>query len=204
MCDDRLSGAELDALREISRIGMSQAATALSQLLGERVVLNVPRIAHADAGEIADLLGGAEKLAIGVTLKILGDAQGRMLLILPRQSAALLLERLLGVPQEGLVLSEIGASALREVANILASAYLSALGGRLGLTLLPSVPALAGDLASSVTHTVLHELRHSGERALLLETEFSSGDGDAVCGDLFVLPTPASLALFLQSFGNGS
>ena len=47
-------------------------------------------------------------------------------------------------------MNEINASTLKEVGNILASAYLNALGSLLHMTLIPSVPLLAYDMAGAV------------------------------------------------------
>ena len=198
-----VSPGQIDALGEISNIGMGHAATALSQLLGENVLLKVPRVNVTDVSAVPELLGGAENVVVGITLKILGDAQGNILLIFPRSSASRLLGRLLGAPEDGPVLSEMGASTLKEIGNILASAYLSALGRMLGLSLIPSVPALACDMAGAVIDCVLIELSRSSDVTLLLETEFFSGDGEAIRGDFFVLPSPESLELILRAAGEG-
>ena len=96
-----LTEGQLDALREISNIGMGHAATALSQLIGETVYLRVPRVTVTDIAQVPQLLGGAETVVAGITLQLLGDARGNILLIFPRESAQRLLSRLLGQPGEG-------------------------------------------------------------------------------------------------------
>ncbi len=198
-----LSEGQLDALREISNIGMGHAATALSQLLGETVYLRVPRVTMTDIGQVPDLLGGAEKVVAGITLQILGDARGNILLIFPRDSAQRLLGRLLRSEEKGLIFNELGASTLKEVGNILASAYLSAMGSLLHLTLIPSVPLLACDMAGAVVDYVLIELSQAGDLALMVETEFhgTNPEIELIKGHFFLLPDPASLDLILNAVG---
>lgn len=193
-----LSALQLDALREISHIGMGQGATALSQLLSARIELRVPRVSRVDVAQVPELLGGAETPVVGVALQILGDARGDLLLILPQESAHRLLIRLLGkTPGSALLLDELGASALRELANILASAYLGALGDLLGISLLPSPPLLAADMLGAIVDDILIALSLGGNTALMVETEFVSAPmaAESIVGHLFLIPDPSLLAV---------
>ncbi len=198
-----LSDIQLDTLKEISNIGMGHAATALSQLIGESVRLRVPRITIADLAEIPDLVGGAEEVVVGITLHMFGDARGTILLVFPRESAQLLLARLVGQKPRGLVFNEMSASALKELGNILASAYLSALGGMLGMTLIPSIPLLAYDMAGAVVDNVLIELGQEGDLALLVETEFHGQEqtAEVIRGHFMILPDPRTLEVILAAAG---
>jgi chemotaxis protein CheC len=201
----RLTEDQLDTFKEISNIGVGHAATALSQLLGQKVMLRVPRITLADIGQVPALLGGAEKLMAGVTLQVLGDARGNILLVFPQESVSRLLTSLLGSADKGLVLSELGASTLREVGNILASAYLNALGKLLRLCLIPSIPLLAYDTAGAVIDQILIQLSRSEDQVLLVETEFASDDPHqgSIQGHFLLLPDAESLEVFLQAVGTG-
>lgn len=196
-----LTEGQLDALKEISNIGMGHAATALSQLLAEPIDLRVPQITLTDIAQVPELLGGAERVVAGITLQVLGDARGNVLLIFPRQSAQRLISRLLRQEEKGLVLNELSSSTLKEVGNILASAYLTALGQLLNITLIPSIPLLAYDMAGAVVDYVLIELSQASDLALMVETEFHGREpGQApIKGHFFLLPDPASLQILLQA-----
>lgn len=194
-----LRPVQLDGLREISNIGMGHAATALSQLIGSRIDLHVPRVTIAHLAEVPDLVGGSETLIAGVYMSVYGDAQGSILLTFPRQSVT----RLLGMlapegetPKEG-ALTEFSASTLREIGNILAGAYLNALGGLLSLTLLPGVPSVAFDMAGAIVDYILIEIGAAGDLTLVIETEFF-GDPE-VRGHFFMLPDPGSLEVLLAA-----
>ncbi len=199
----RLTAGQLDTLKEISNIGMGHAATALSQLIGERVFLRVPQLKITGLTEVPDLLGGPEEVIVGITLQILGDARGSILLIFPRESSYRLLSRLLGEKGKTPFLTELSASTLKEVGNILASAYLSALGSLLQMHLIPSIPLLAFDMAGAVVDHVLIQLSQNSDQALMVETEFygQSDPEEAIRGHFFLLPDPASLKLLLEAVG---
>jgi len=194
-----LTEEQRDALKEISNIGMGHAATALSQLLGETVYLRVPRVTETDIIQVPDLFGGADQVVAGITLQMLGEARGNILLIFPRESANRLLGRLLRREGETPVFDELSTSTLKEVGNILASAFLNALGSLLGMTLIPSVPLLAYDMVGAVIDYVLVELFQSGDRAILVETEFHGEDPgqEVVQGHFFLLPEPETLEVLL-------
>jgi chemotaxis protein CheC len=198
-----LNNVQLDALKEISNIGMGHAATALSQMIGQTVTLRVPHVTITEISQVPEHLGGAEKLMVGITLQILGDARGSIMLLFPQESAHRLLCSLLGYQGKTLIMDEMAVSALKEVGNILASAYLSALGRLLNKTLIPSVPLLAYDMAGAVVDNVLIELSQSSDLALMVETDFAGEPGQdlAIKGHFFLLPDPTTLDIFLSEVG---
>ena len=198
-----LNEIQLDTLKEISNIGMGHAATALSQMIGQRITLRVPQVSVTEIKAVPDQLGGAETLMVGITLQILGDARGSIMLLFPQESAHRLLCCLLNREERGLVMNELTVSALKEVGNILASAYLSAIGNLLHKTLIPSVPMLAYDMAGAVADYVLIDLSQGGNLALMIETDFSAGADDArrIRGHFFLMPDPQTLDIFLRMIG---
>jgi chemotaxis protein CheC len=196
---DQLRDVHLDALQEICNIGMGHAATALSQMIGKTVNLNVPKVTLAGLDQVPDIIGGAEQVVVGIYLQVWGDFRGNLLLIFPRESAQNLNALLTGQPATSeLILSEIHASALKEVANILAGAYLGAMGNLLGLSLLPSVPSLAFDMAGAIVDYILIELGQESDLTLVVETQFF-GMGSTIRGHFFLLPDPNSLKLILEA-----
>jgi chemotaxis protein CheC len=203
MSFSELNSVQLDALKEVSNIGMGHAATALSQMIGQRVNLTVPNVTITEISQVPEHLGGAEKMMVGITLQILGDARGSIMLLFPQESAHRLLCSLLGHQEKELVMTEVSVSALKEVGNILASAYLSALGNLLNKTLIPSVPLLAYDMAGAVVDNVLIDLSQSGDFAMMVETDFGGepDQGLAIKGHFFLLPDPVTLNIFLSDVG---
>ncbi len=197
----RLTEQQLDALREISNIGMGHAATALSQLTGKTIHLEVPRVLITDTASMPGFLGDAERPVIGISLRMLGNAQGYILMIFPRENAIRILEQLL--PHKitgGDTLSDLELSALTEVGNILASAYLNALGEMLRMTLIPSVPHLCVNNVGRLIENALAEFGEAGGITLMLDTEFFSKD-ERVSGKFFLFPDTSSLKVILTALG---
>ena len=122
------------------------------------------------------------------------------MLLFPVEAAHRLLGCLIGVQGKDLIMNEINGSALKEVGNILASSYLSALGNLLNKTLIPSVPLLSYDMTGAVVDFVLINLSQSGDLAMMVETEFIGEPGQAqgITGHFFLIPDPSTLDIFLE------
>ena len=199
----KLNNVQMDIPKETSNIGMGHAATALSQMIGHPVKLRVPHVTITKISQVPEYLGGAEKMMVGITLQVLGDARGSIMLLFPQESAHRLLCNLTGDQGKVLIMNEVTISALKEVGNILSSAYLSALGSMLHKTLIPSVPLLAYDMAGAVVDYVLIDLSKSSDLAMLVETDFigESSNDLAIKGHFFLIPDPSTLDMFLDAAG---
>jgi len=193
-----LTESQLDALKEISHIGMGHAATALSQLLGHPLALTVPQVSILPLADIPRHIGGEEELMAGLYLKIRGDAKGNILILLPRQSVLSIIHMLTGKKATStMILTEEERSVLKELANILASSYLTALSNLLGVLLIPSIPGLAFDMAGAVVDYLLIELGEVGGVVMIIETRFENRESK-ISGRLFLLPDPESMPVLLR------
>ena len=202
-----LSELQLDALREVANIGCGHAATALSQLLGgRRIEIDVPTAHVARLDVLAGRLGGPKAEVVAVSLDMLGGARGHLQLALPGDSARALAGLLLGGPVPPGALSADARSAIAETGNILASAYLNAIGRAVGLTLIPSIPRTEAGTAEELLADA--EGRLGGGQTLLLQTRFSDRGAAGsqlrmFFGHFLVIPDAASLPKMLAALGLG-
>lgn len=198
-----LNETQLDALMEISNVGVGHAATAFSQLLGVQVDIKVPDVAITDISEVPDKLGGADTPVVLMLLKMLGDAKGDLVIIFPKPSADKMVAMLLRQDvSETDIFTDMAQSALREVGNILASAYLSALGSMLNLSLIPSTPSVAYDMLGAAVDAVLVDIASSENKALMVETQLFIKD-ETLHGSFFLMPEPESIDVLLNILGQG-
>lgn len=197
----KLSPMQLDALREIGNVGAGNSATALSQIINRKIDMSVPDVAIMPLEEVPDVVGGPDVMVVGVFLRVYGLAPGSVLFLLPKESAFYLIDMLMGKERgQTQSLDFMDESALMEIGNILAGAYLNALSYFTKLTLLPSIPALAMDMAGAILSVVLVQLGQMGDHALVIETEFLSED-DGIKGHFFLIPDPGSLDTILAAVG---
>jgi chemotaxis protein CheC len=165
------SETQLDALRELANIASGTAATALSQMLGREVELNVPRALALPLADAVDAAGAPDDVITGIVLQLEGDLDALVLLLVPTDDAAVLCQ-LLGV-EPG---SEVGDSALSEIGNILGTSYLNALAAMTGLAMMPSPPHLATDLLGAIVASVLAQAAGADDIVLVLDSELDVAD----------------------------
>lgn len=198
---DELSNMQLDVLREIGNIGAGNAATALAKMLNRKVDMDVPRAKILEFKEVSETLGGAELPVVGILLKVNGDLTGNIMFILQQNAAAMLVNMLMGRPIDVIEeFSELDISALKEIGNILAGSYLSALSALTNLKILPSVPDLAIDMAGAILSVPAIQFGKVGDTVLYIETEFSEGN-EKVVGDFFLVPDLETYDVLLKALG---
>lgn len=197
-----LGEIQLSCLREVGNIGAGHAATALSKLLHSDIQMNVPRVSVVGFDEIADVVGGAEQLVIGIFLRIEGELPGSIFFLLHQESAKRLVSGLVGEYGSGEqdVFSEMEISALQEIGNILAGSYLSSLADFTKKDTTPTPPALAVDMAGAILSIGMIQLGQVSDYALVVDTEFRQGELE-IHGHFFLLPDPGSVNLLFQSLG---
>ena len=195
------NGFYLDVLKEIGNIGAGNAATALAKILDKRVDMKVPQIRVMSFSEKSGMLGGEETQIVGILLTVQGDINGNMMFILDLQSAQLLVNFLMGRPSKtDLEYDEITLSALKEIGNILAGSYLSALSNLTNLQVIPSVPGLAIDMAGAILSVPAIEFGKTSDFVLYIENEFTDGL-NSVIGNLFLIPDNESCRRLLSALG---
>lgn len=197
-----LSTMQLDALREIGNVGAGNAATALSQVINRKIDMSVPKVSILPLGDVPDVVGGPDVMVAGVYLRVFGPAPGSILFLLPRDSAFYLVDMVMGRGEGNTTtaLNSMDESALMEIGNILAGAYLNALSHFTNLTMLQSIPALAVDMAGAILSIILAQLGQLGDYALVIETEFTT-EKEGVNGHFFLIPDPGSLQTILSAIG---
>ena len=191
----RYTDMQLDALRELANIASGTAATALSQMLGRDVELNVPRALALPLADAVEAAGSPGETVSGVVIPVEGDLQALVLLLFPLEHAATLC-RLLGV-EPG---TEVGDSALSEIGNILGTSYLNALASMTGLALGPCPPHLTTDLLGAIVASLLAATAGEADMALVLDSELDVAD-EACSMSFLLLPTAGGVADLLAPLG---
>jgi chemotaxis protein CheC len=140
-----LDAAALDALTELMNIGVGRAAAALSDLVGERIELTVPRIRLCCDGRCEGIAPADAAATTVVMQSFQGRICGRAALAFP-QSSALTLGCLLS--GDDCVSTEVDAELngiLLEVGNIVLNGVLGSLSNLAGDGLEYSLPTLFDD-----------------------------------------------------------
>jgi chemotaxis protein CheC len=193
-----MSQAAIDAMREVANIGAGHAATALSQITGQRIMISVPRINITTLENIPNTIGGAEEPVAAVAIRVDGDLKGVTLLVFPQPIALRVAGLMMG--KRVAALGEIEQSALKEAGNILSGAYLNALAEFLQMRILNSPPILAVDMSDAVLSSTYLEASEGAEYVFCVESEFQlQNDTAPLRGYFLLLPDPPSLRAMLNT-----
>ena len=198
---EELNAMQLDVLIEIGNIGAGNAVTALSKMLNKKVDMSVPKAQILDFKSVADLLGGADNLVIGILFDMTGDLSGYIMFILEQKYAHVLVNMLMGKEIDDITaFSEMDISALKEIGNILAGSYVSSLSSLTNLKLISSIPDLTIDMAGAILSVPAISFGKIGDTVLYIETEFLD-DQYAVVGNFFLIPDVESYDILLKALG---
>lgn len=190
----------VDVLKEIGNIGAGNATTAIASMLGIRIDMNVPKVVLLEASKLGAAICPEDEIIVGIFLEVQTDIDGSMMFLLKMDSAQYLVNKLMmrDVDYQH-EFDEMDLSALKEVGNIIAASYLSALSTMTNLVITPSVPYIAVDMAASILSVPAIQFGQFGDNALLIETEF--GDDVKINGYFILMPEQDSYDKILTALG---
>jgi len=190
----------LEIVREFANIGAGSAATALSAMLDTELVNDVTSVSFLPLREVAPWLGGSDKLVAGTYTYLCGDLRSGILVVLPEDSAAAILEHLTKEPVDLSCLTEIQKSALREIGNICLCWYLMAVCRMVDVDMIPAPPDATVDLLGAVLDIPLACLGSEVDTAIAVHTSFK-GIERQLDGYFLMLPEESTLKVILEKLG---
>jgi chemotaxis protein CheC len=205
MAQQKLSGMELDQIKEIVNIGASHASTALSQLVSGKVMITIPTalVDQIESNvEQMTLWGNKNELVTSVILKTLGDTPGIVALFLTKDSANRLANLVIKAEtgedaQHGDILTEFKYSALKEVGNISCGACLNALSKFLDMTIVQSVSDVATDMFQAIASSIMIEVGKDSGSALVFNVNLNI-ESEAIESKMFIFLSEESIAKILK------
>lgn len=190
----------LDVLKEIGNIGAGNATTAIASMLGMKIDMNVPNVKLMQVSKLGTAVGAEDETIVGIFLEVQNDIDGSMMFLLDIPSARYLVNKLMMTDTgNDVTFGEMELSALKEIGNIIAGAYLSALSSLTNLVIVPSVPYIAVDMAASILSVPAIEFGQFGDHALLIQTEICADI--AINGYFILMPEQDSYEKILTSLG---
>ncbi len=185
--ENGLTEKEMDAVREVGDIGVGQASTALSRLLGKRIMITLPQTKFIRLEEFAQEIGGADRMVVAVYHTIQGDISAESMLMFPRDGAVQMIDILMGKQLgQTRVIEDMELSAFKEMSNIFTGAYLNALADMLGYRVMQSVPHVATDMAQAVLDFMLIKLAKRSDEMLCVKTAIDI-EGHDINGQFIIL-----------------
>jgi len=194
-----LSETQRDELQEVANIGVSHAATALSQMVNKQIQIGIPRIELIPLEKTIECVK-SEEIIVGIFLKISNEIPSYSLLLLSQKSAFTLTDMLLGQPSDPKkqTITEMDQSALKEVGNIMICAFFDSVAELLGTTIVPGPPSLAYDMPAAVLDYVLIQIGNVADQVLVFDTNVKTDKEETFDIQLFLIPEPKSITTILE------
>lgn len=197
---EQVNDMYLDILREIGNIGAGNATSAIANMLGMKIDMNVPNVRLMEVSKLGLAVGAEDETIVGIFLEVENDIDGSMMFLLDIPSARYLVNKLMmtDAPVEQ-SFGEMELSALKEIGNIIAGSYLSALSSLTNMVIVPSIPYIAVDMAASILSVPAIQFGQFGDNALLIQTEICADV--AINGYFILMPEQGSYEKILTSLG---
>lgn len=189
---------ETDALAELFNVGLHRAAASLSEITGQRIAVDMPRLVICPITEIEVELTGLLGGEIATVHQMFGGAVAGDAVLLLEQDKAAALAKLMTAGEAGLGgrLDQSAREVLAEIGNIVLGACLSGFGDMLQTPVSFSVPRIHIESLKNI----LRSLRIDSEEvqyAVIAATQFRLSEL-AVDGYLVVAVGAKSLARISQ------
>ena len=192
---------ELDVMKDISSIGTSHAATALSKLLQREIRISIPEINILGYEETVDRLGYIEELVTATLVRMSNEIDGLMLFVFKMDLANAVLGKLIGMEYQSFEeLDELAYSALEEVGNIIICSYVNAFTQLVGVQIDLSVPSSTVNMLGGVLTVPMAEYGYVTDKLMYINAEFIV-DGEKLSDGLLMLPDIESLNRILEKLG---
>jgi chemotaxis protein CheC len=196
-----LTELELDALTELVNIGVSGAATGLREMVGEEVVLSVPKVELVDRTRAVAILRASESAKLVAVHQVFeGDITGRALLIFPEAKSLEIVKAVAGSDLSIEDIIELEQEALAETGNIILNGCLATIANMLERSLKMSLPEILRGEASDFFN--LKPPPEAGDLVLFVYINFAFRQRDirGYIAMLMDMPSLAAMKILLDEF----
>ena len=190
-------GRALEIIKEFANIGAGSAATALGTMLDVDLMNDVTSCNIMPLSQVPEWLGGAEKIVAGTYTQLCGSLKSGILVVLPSESAIMLLKHLTKEQVDLSNLNELQRSCLKEVGNICLCWYLIAVSKMVDIDMIPAPPDATVDLLGAVLDMPLAALGAKVDTVLAVHTCFKALDKEFE-GYFLMLPEDQTLKIILD------
>ncbi len=196
-----INAEEMDIFKEIGSIGIGHAATALSEVLGVRVSMKLPKVSIEGYDKAISCLGNPEDIIAAVLVEMSGDITGVMIYMLKIDFINAILARLVGnYITDFNQIDELSASALEETGNIIISSYVNAITKLANMEVHLSVPSIAINMLGGILSVPMAMLGNITDTLMMIQGEFLIGETQLE-GHLLLLPDINSLNSLKRKLG---
>lgn len=190
-----LSPVQQDALKEIFNIGSGNAATTLSEVVHQKVLVSVPLIMVSTVQEALSSLVKPDLPVVCMVNIFAGDISGCTLWLMPGDTALEFAQTCWHKMPRAKKEAEFHFGHIHlEISSVLTESYLNTLAEMLQLTSIPSPPLMLSGPMQKVMGRILGEYTNFGDILAYVQNRFRfPGETRTTSGYFMMLPDAASL-----------
>ena len=150
MKKDTMEEEATDIFLEMGNIGTGSAVTALSNMIGRPINEIFPNVMLLDYDRLMEILGQDDERVLGLLFPVCGEISGLLLFVWKQDFVSDIFESLQGTKARLQDLDEEKLSVMKEIANIMTSAYFTAISSYTDKKIEIHAPAVSVDRAGAV------------------------------------------------------
>ncbi len=195
-----LTANQMDALRELSSIGVGHAATAFSKMINRKVIISLTELNAIKYEVLCEAMGDPSNIITCVLFNVAGDIDAKIVIILPFKDSLRLIDIVLGNKKNTTHFTSMGKSVVKEVANILTGSYLTPFQEMLGFKSKMTIPGMEIDIAGAILSTLDlgEDVMHGAEDILLLKTKMDFSETEELRIDFLLVPKLGTIQSILD------
>ncbi|MCW4015383.1 MAG: chemotaxis protein CheC [Candidatus Bathyarchaeota archaeon] len=178
---------DIEILIELGNIGAGKATTALSEVVNEKIQVEVPRLHISPPHLVPKIFEKHDDIMAVIYMQLRGEADCDILLLFEVEEAKKIAAMMAMVPLEELD-PETETSAIEELGNIMIGGFLSAIADFTDTNMVPRPPQLVKGSFDAVLDTFLVKQALTSEVALVFDGSFRRSSSEAK-GIIVVFPS---------------
>ena len=187
---------EMGILLELGSMGAGHAATSLSEVLQQQVLIDIPKIHKIPPHMLPRFYERHDTPTTAVYMQ-LANSECDILLMFEVEEAKKIAAMMTMAPSVEELDPVMEESAIQELANIIIGSFLSAISDFTGVQLMPTTPQRIVDAFDSIIDNFLVKQSMMSNEALIFDTHFKRSD-DAGKSLLMLFPSPQLQDLLVQ------
>jgi chemotaxis protein CheC len=179
---------DLGIFLELGSMGAGNAATSMSEIFQEPILIEVPKIHTLPPHLVPKFYQKHDTPTTAIYMQLRGEADCDILLLFEVEEAKKIAAMMTMAPSPEEADPEMEASAIEELGNIVIGSFLTVLSDFTGVNLVPNPPQRVVDSFDAILDSFLIKQLLASDMAIIFDTYFKRSNGN-VSGILMMFPS---------------
>jgi chemotaxis protein CheC len=185
-----IDSIDIGIISELASIGAGHAATSLSDIFQQPVLIDVPKIHNVPAHLLPKVLGKHDESTTAIYIQLASGSECDILFMLESNEARKIAAQMTMVPSVEELDPAMEASAVEELANIVVGSFLSAISDFIEAHLVSMPPQRIVDTFDAILDNFLLKNAMLYNESLLFDVSFRTAGSKSSNCTLLLFPCP--------------